>query len=240
MGGSGCSSPHIPSHAPVSGHFEAILEVKLGRLGEGMGRFEWLFGVSSCPLHPTSHPCFATLLPTLASPCHAPQMLLWRSARASQLLLCRVPNNRVPSNRADGTVHAVPVASPPATELPPPTLTFSVLEETGLKLVNGRGEWSSRFWGPREPSVHPSGTSRMPTFSVATSSVGLPSPFPNFGRGTRPVWRDSFHWDATEGHPQQCPVTALGVSRCFHGNAAAVLCSGECWQNSHPPTVVPR
>uniref|UniRef100_A0A8B9BCW8 Soluble scavenger receptor cysteine-rich domain-containing protein SSC5D n=1 Tax=Anser brachyrhynchus TaxID=132585 RepID=A0A8B9BCW8_9AVES len=51
----------------------------------------------------------------------------------------------------------------------------------------------------------------------------------HFGRGTGPVWRDSFHCDGTEAHLGQCPVTALGASQCSHENAAAVICSGECW-----------
>ncbi|XP_071886550.1 antigen WC1.1-like [Anas platyrhynchos] len=48
----------------------------------------------------------------------------------------------------------------------------------------------------------------------------------HFGRGTGPVWRDSFHCDGTEGHLGQCPVTALGASPCSQENAAAVICSG--------------
>ena len=51
----------------------------------------------------------------------------------------------------------------------------------------------------------------------------------HFGRGTGPVWRDSFHCDGTEVHPGQCPVTTLGASLCSHENDAAVICSGECW-----------
>uniref|UniRef100_A0A8B9R500 SRCR domain-containing protein n=1 Tax=Anas platyrhynchos TaxID=8839 RepID=A0A8B9R500_ANAPL len=51
----------------------------------------------------------------------------------------------------------------------------------------------------------------------------------HFGRGTGPVWRDSFHCDGTEAHLGQCPVTALGASPCSQENAAAVICSGECW-----------
>ncbi|KAF1573300.1 hypothetical protein FQV11_0003923, partial [Eudyptes moseleyi] len=47
-----------------------------------------------------------------------------------------------------------------------------------------------------------------------------------FGRGTGPVWRDSFHCDGTEAHLGQCPVTALGASPCSHENNAAVICSG--------------
>ncbi|KAM6225687.1 antigen WC1.1-like [Spheniscus humboldti] len=46
-----------------------------------------------------------------------------------------------------------------------------------------------------------------------------------FGRGTGPVWRDSFHCDGTEAHLGQCPVTALGASPCSHENNAAVICS---------------
>uniref|UniRef100_A0A493T1P6 SRCR domain-containing protein n=1 Tax=Anas platyrhynchos platyrhynchos TaxID=8840 RepID=A0A493T1P6_ANAPP len=51
----------------------------------------------------------------------------------------------------------------------------------------------------------------------------------HFGRGTGPVWRDSFHCDGTEAHLGQCPVTALGASPCSQENTAAVICSGECW-----------
>ncbi|KAM6141069.1 scavenger receptor cysteine-rich type 1 protein M130-like [Pterocles gutturalis] len=49
----------------------------------------------------------------------------------------------------------------------------------------------------------------------------------HFGRGTGPVWRDSFHCEGTEAHLGQCPVTALGVSPCSHGNDAAVICSAS-------------
>ncbi|NXN62639.1 C163A protein, partial [Rynchops niger] len=48
----------------------------------------------------------------------------------------------------------------------------------------------------------------------------------HFGRGTVPVWRDSFHCDGTEAHLGECPVTALGASPCSHENNAAVICSG--------------
>ncbi|XP_059688500.1 antigen WC1.1-like [Gavia stellata] len=47
----------------------------------------------------------------------------------------------------------------------------------------------------------------------------------HFGRGTGPVWTDSFHCDGSEAHLGQCPVTALGASRCSHENDAAVICS---------------
>ncbi|KAM6364552.1 antigen WC1.1-like isoform 1-T1 [Pluvialis apricaria] len=48
----------------------------------------------------------------------------------------------------------------------------------------------------------------------------------HFGRGTGPIWRDSFHCDGTEAHLGQCPVTALGATPCSHGNDAAVICAG--------------
>ncbi|NXX24089.1 C163A protein, partial [Podargus strigoides] len=49
----------------------------------------------------------------------------------------------------------------------------------------------------------------------------------HFGRGTGPVWRDSFHCDGTEAQLGQCPVTALGAPPCSHENDAAVVCSGQ-------------
>nr|XP_038028674.1 scavenger receptor cysteine-rich type 1 protein M130-like [Anas platyrhynchos] len=49
----------------------------------------------------------------------------------------------------------------------------------------------------------------------------------HFGRGTGPIWRDSFHCDGTEALLGQCPVTALGASPCSQENAAAVICSGH-------------
>ncbi|XP_067164848.1 scavenger receptor cysteine-rich type 1 protein M130-like [Apteryx mantelli] len=48
----------------------------------------------------------------------------------------------------------------------------------------------------------------------------------HFGRGTGPVWRDTFHCEGTESHLGQCPVTALGASSCSHDNVAGVFCSG--------------
>ncbi|KAM6033114.1 scavenger receptor cysteine-rich type 1 protein M130-like [Theristicus caerulescens] len=54
----------------------------------------------------------------------------------------------------------------------------------------------------------------------------------HFGRGTGPVWRDSFHCDGTEAHLGQCPVTALGASPCSHENDAAVICSGPASSTS--------
>ncbi|XP_040541169.1 antigen WC1.1-like [Gallus gallus] len=49
----------------------------------------------------------------------------------------------------------------------------------------------------------------------------------HFGRGTGPVWSDSFHCEGTETSLDHCPVTALGASPCSHENDAAVICSGR-------------
>ncbi|KAM8795483.1 LOW QUALITY PROTEIN: scavenger receptor cysteine-rich type 1 protein M130-like [Eudromia elegans] len=49
----------------------------------------------------------------------------------------------------------------------------------------------------------------------------------HYGRGTGPVWRDTFHCNGTESHLGQCPVTALGVSPCSPDNNAGVVCSGH-------------
>ncbi|XP_064032271.1 deleted in malignant brain tumors 1 protein-like [Pogoniulus pusillus] len=47
----------------------------------------------------------------------------------------------------------------------------------------------------------------------------------HFGRGTGPVWRDSFHCAGTEAQLGQCPVSSLGASLCSHEQDAAVICS---------------
>ncbi|XP_075788738.1 scavenger receptor cysteine-rich type 1 protein M130-like [Pelodiscus sinensis] len=48
----------------------------------------------------------------------------------------------------------------------------------------------------------------------------------HFGKGTGPVWADTFHCEGTEPHLGHCPVTALGASPCSHNNDAGVVCSG--------------
>ncbi|XP_065606865.1 scavenger receptor cysteine-rich type 1 protein M130-like [Cyrtonyx montezumae] len=53
-----------------------------------------------------------------------------------------------------------------------------------------------------------------------------------FGRGTGPVWSESFHCDGSEAHLSQCPVTVLGASLCSHENDAAVICSGPARSTS--------
>ena len=77
----------------------------------------------------------------------------------------------------------------------------------------------------------PAGISWMPTFSVVTSTAGLLSPFPE--EGILGEARDlSGETHSTEAHLGQCPVITLGASPCSHGNNAAVICSGECWENA--------
>uniref|UniRef100_A0A8B9T3G9 SRCR domain-containing protein n=1 Tax=Anas platyrhynchos TaxID=8839 RepID=A0A8B9T3G9_ANAPL len=111
-----------------------------------------------------------------------------------------------------------------------------VLEYTGFRLVNG----STACEGRVEVAVLGTwGTLCASRWDLSDAHVlcrhlgcGFAESIPgggHFGRGTGPVWRDSFHCDGTEAHLGQCPVTALGASPCSQENAAAVICSGECW-----------
>uniref|UniRef100_A0A8B9R0D6 SRCR domain-containing protein n=1 Tax=Anas platyrhynchos TaxID=8839 RepID=A0A8B9R0D6_ANAPL len=107
---------------------------------------------------------------------------------------------------------------------------------TGFRLVNGRRACEGRV----EVEVLGTwGTLCASRWDLSDAHVlcrhlgcGFAESIPgggHFGRGTGPVWRDSFHCDGTEAHLGQCPVTALGASPCSQENAAAVICSGECW-----------
>ncbi|XP_059582217.1 scavenger receptor cysteine-rich type 1 protein M130-like [Alligator mississippiensis] len=58
---------------------------------------------------------------------------------------------------------------------------------------------------------------------VAVSTPGAG----HFGKGTGPVWGDTFHCKGTETHLGFCPVTALGASQCSHDHDAGVICSGQ-------------
>uniref|UniRef100_A0A8B9SXZ2 Soluble scavenger receptor cysteine-rich domain-containing protein SSC5D n=1 Tax=Anas platyrhynchos TaxID=8839 RepID=A0A8B9SXZ2_ANAPL len=111
-----------------------------------------------------------------------------------------------------------------------------VLEYTGFRLVNG----STACEGRVEVEVLGTwGTLCASRWDLSDAHVlcrhlgcGFAESIPgggHFGRGTGPVWRDSFHCDGTEAHLGQCPVTALGASPCSQEKAAAVICSGECW-----------
>lgn len=62
----------------------------------------------------------------------------------------------------------------------------------------------------------------------------------HFGRGTGPVWSESFHCDGSEAHLAQCPVTVLGASLCSHEDDAAVICSGVCEKKSCAKSIGPH
>uniref|UniRef100_A0A8C6ESZ9 SRCR domain-containing protein n=1 Tax=Marmota marmota marmota TaxID=9994 RepID=A0A8C6ESZ9_MARMA len=48
-----------------------------------------------------------------------------------------------------------------------------------------------------------------------------------FVEGRDEIWRDRFHCSGSESFLWNCPVTALGVPACAHGNTASVVCSGK-------------
>uniref|UniRef100_A0A8C5ZTX1 Antigen WC1.1-like n=1 Tax=Marmota marmota marmota TaxID=9994 RepID=A0A8C5ZTX1_MARMA len=53
-----------------------------------------------------------------------------------------------------------------------------------------------------------------------------------FVEGGDEIWRDRFHCSGSESFLWNCPVTALGVPACAHGNTASVVCSGKRGQDS--------
>ncbi|XFF78165.1 hypothetical protein AB1E18_004384 [Capra hircus] len=50
---------------------------------------------------------------------------------------------------------------------------------------------------------------------------------PNGAEGSDQLWKARFHCSGTESFLWKCPVTALGVPDCSHGNMASVICSGN-------------
>uniref|UniRef100_A0A8C8ZRC8 SRCR domain-containing protein n=1 Tax=Prolemur simus TaxID=1328070 RepID=A0A8C8ZRC8_PROSS len=48
-----------------------------------------------------------------------------------------------------------------------------------------------------------------------------------FAEGGNGIWKDRFHCSGAEPFLWHCPVTALGVPDCNHGNTASVVCSGH-------------
>uniref|UniRef100_A0A8B9N5X4 SRCR domain-containing protein n=1 Tax=Accipiter nisus TaxID=211598 RepID=A0A8B9N5X4_9AVES len=119
--------------------------------------------------------------------------------------------------------------------LSPPPLSP---EYTGFKLVNGSTACAGRV---QVQVLGTWGTLCASRWDLSDAHVlcrqlncGFAESIPggeHFGRGTGPVWRDSFHCDGTEAHLGQCPVITLGASPCSQGNNFAVVCSGECWKN---------
>uniref|UniRef100_A0A286ZUU1 SRCR domain-containing protein n=1 Tax=Sus scrofa TaxID=9823 RepID=A0A286ZUU1_PIG len=50
---------------------------------------------------------------------------------------------------------------------------------------------------------------------------------PKGAEGGDPMWKARFHCSGAESFLWHCPVTALGVPDCAHGNTASVICSGN-------------
>ena len=50
---------------------------------------------------------------------------------------------------------------------------------------------------------------------------------PNGAEGSHQLWKARFHCSGTESFLWKCPVIALGVPDCSHGNTASVICSGK-------------
>ncbi|XP_048643517.1 antigen WC1.1-like [Marmota marmota marmota] len=48
-----------------------------------------------------------------------------------------------------------------------------------------------------------------------------------FVEGGDEIWRDRFDCSGSESFLWDCPVTALGIPACAHGNTASVVCSGN-------------
>ncbi|XP_075758749.1 scavenger receptor cysteine-rich type 1 protein M130-like isoform X1 [Pelodiscus sinensis] len=110
---------------------------------------------------------------------------------------------------------------------------------TGLRLVNGstacsgrveievRGAWGT-LCGSRWDLSDANVLCRQLDCGFAVSVPGGG----RFGKGTGPVWADTFHCEGSEPYLGHCPVTALGASPCSHDNDAGVVCSGP----QHRPT----
>nr|UYB00907.1 WC1 [Sus scrofa] len=50
---------------------------------------------------------------------------------------------------------------------------------------------------------------------------------PKGAEGGDPMWKARFHCSGAESFLWHCPVSALGVPDCAHGNTASVICSGN-------------
>ncbi|XP_025051097.1 scavenger receptor cysteine-rich type 1 protein M130-like, partial [Alligator sinensis] len=103
---------------------------------------------------------------------------------------------------------------------------------TGFRLVNGSTQCSGRVevqllgaWGTVCDSRWDLSDAHVLCRQLDCGFAVLAPGGGHFGRGTGPVWRDTFHCNGTEPHLWHCPVTALGVSQCFHDRDVSVICS---------------
>lgn len=48
-----------------------------------------------------------------------------------------------------------------------------------------------------------------------------------FVEGGDQIWKARFHCSGAESFLWNCPMTALGIPDCAHGNTASVICSGK-------------
>ncbi|KYO24091.1 hypothetical protein Y1Q_0021944 [Alligator mississippiensis] len=105
---------------------------------------------------------------------------------------------------------------------------------TGFRLANGSTQCSGRVevqvlgaWGTlcdsRWDLSNAHVLCRQLDCGFAVSALGGG----HFGKGTGPVWKDTFHCNGTEPHLWHCPVTALGASQCLHDRDVGVICSGR-------------
>ncbi|XP_059582231.1 scavenger receptor cysteine-rich type 1 protein M130 [Alligator mississippiensis] len=105
---------------------------------------------------------------------------------------------------------------------------------TGFRLANGSTQCSGRVevqvlgaWGTLCDSHWDLSDAhvlcRQLDCGFAVSALGGG----HFGKGTGPVWKDTFHCNETEPHLWHCPVTALGASQCLHDRDVGVICSGS-------------
>ncbi|XP_023564339.1 antigen WC1.1-like [Octodon degus] len=58
-------------------------------------------------------------------------------------------------------------------------------------------------------------------------AISIPKGGAYFVEGGGEIGRDTFHCSGAEFYLWNCPVMALGVSPCAHGNTASVVCSGN-------------
>uniref|UniRef100_K7G1U7 SRCR domain-containing protein n=1 Tax=Pelodiscus sinensis TaxID=13735 RepID=K7G1U7_PELSI len=105
---------------------------------------------------------------------------------------------------------------------------------TGFRLVNGSTACSGRVeiqelgaWGTLCDSHWNLSDANVLCRQLDCGFAVLVPGGGHFGKGTGPVWADTFHCEGTEPHLGYCPVTALGASPCSHNNDAGVVCSGN-------------